>query len=241
MKGKHHSETSKKKMSISQLNRKERDGFINSPEARRKLSRALKGKPSKTKGEKHPNYGKHLPEETKQKISETWKTKYKNGYHHPLQGKHHSEEAKQKNREKHLGKNNYGWNSNREEIYAPYGVNFYDDVIREEKWTFQNGRDLLTGIKLKRGHESHLHHIDYKKENDCVDNFCWLSVINHNKITGYKTNSIKKEYYKKLLQKNLELLKEGKVPENWDIQNKKLFKQENLIQLRLPINQIKNY
>lgn len=52
-------------------------GKHRSEEAKRKMSEAKKG-------EKHPLFGKHLPEETKRKLSDVHK------------GKHHSEETKRK-------------------------------------------------------------------------------------------------------------------------------------------------
>ena len=56
-------EESKKKMSESRLKRKQELGYINSPEARKKMSIA------KT-GEKNPNYGIHRSDETKRKIGD---------------------------------------------------------------------------------------------------------------------------------------------------------------------------
>ncbi|MCI7208408.1 MAG: hypothetical protein MSA15_20755 [Clostridium sp.] len=56
------------------------------------------------KGEKNPNYGKHLSEETKNKISNTKKGQLV-GEKHPMYGKHHTEEAKEKNRQSHLREN----------------------------------------------------------------------------------------------------------------------------------------
>ena len=51
----------------------------------------------------HQRRGKHLSEETKQKLRENH-----TGNPSPMKGKHHTEEAKQKNREAHLGKTT--WN-----------------------------------------------------------------------------------------------------------------------------------
>ena len=56
------------------------------------------------------------------------------------------------------------------------------------------------------------------------------------KITGYqRSNPIKAEHYKKLLQKNLQALINGNIPINWCEKNKEMFRQENLIQLKLPL------
>lgn len=85
-------EETKIKLSEAQQRRKERDGYIHSPETRRKMSEAHKG-------EKNHMYGKHLSEETKKKISEALKGK-------PTwnKGKHHSEETKRRISEANKGK-----------------------------------------------------------------------------------------------------------------------------------------
>lgn len=43
----------------------------------------------------------------------------------------------------------------------------------------------------------------------------------------------KRKYYEVILTKNLQILKEGKIPESWTKKNKTLFRQENLVQLKL--------
>jgi len=67
-------------------------GKCHSNESKKKISKSLKGK---TAGEKHPFFGKHLPEETRRKISEAGK-----GNKHLL-GHHHSEETRRKMSEAH--------------------------------------------------------------------------------------------------------------------------------------------
>ena len=226
--------------------RKKELGYINSPEARKKLSESLKGrnfteehrkkisesnkiywqdpeiraKRSRTqKGEKHWNYGKHRSEETKKKISEGNKIKWQD----------------QKYRKKHIGENSSNWNPNREEVYAPYGENFYNNNIRNRKWKFQNGRDMLTGTKLDPNKRPAYHHIDYSKSNDNPDNHCFLSINNHTRITTRRSNPIKLERYKKILQENTLALKNGEIPKYWSRINKELFRQEKLKQLNLSI------
>ena len=56
------------------------------------------------KGKNHPMYGKHLSEETKQKMSENHADV--SGKNHPMYGKHLSEETKNKISEANKGKNN---------------------------------------------------------------------------------------------------------------------------------------
>lgn len=81
MKGKNHSEESKKKMSEAKMGKTPPNKGIQMPQkTKNKISDLLSGK-------NHPNWGKHLSEETKQKIG-------KNG-----EGKHHfahTEDAKRK-------------------------------------------------------------------------------------------------------------------------------------------------
>lgn len=69
-------------------------GRIVSEETRQKISEANKGKTGLL-GEKNPNYGKPLPQETKIKISNTLKGKYV-GEKNPWYGKHHSSETLKK-------------------------------------------------------------------------------------------------------------------------------------------------
>ena len=68
------------------------EGCIVSAETKKKISERLKG-------EKHPNYGKHLSEETKKKMSESQK-----GEKNPNYGKHFSEETRRKMSESHKGR-----------------------------------------------------------------------------------------------------------------------------------------
>ena len=109
MKGKHHSEESKKKMSEAKKGEKHpMYGKHLSEETRRKISEAEKGKLT---GEKHPFYGKHHSEKTKKKISEAEKGKPRSeetkkkisearrGEKHPMYGKQHTDETKNKTSE----------------------------------------------------------------------------------------------------------------------------------------------
>ena len=176
-KGHKHSEETKKKMSKSQQKRKERDGYMNSPKARKKIGEANKGK--------------------------------------------------------FIGEKSHFWNPNREEVYAPYGENFYNQNIRNNKKNLQNGRDMLTGTILDPNKRSSYHHIDYIKSNDDPDNHCFLSINNHARITNYQQNPIKSEKYKKILQENTQALKNGQIPKNWSPLSRELFRQEKLKQLDL--------
>jgi len=223
------------KVSKGRLKRKQKLGYLNSPEARRRQGKAISGinNPNYGKfGEKNHNYGKHHSEETKEKMSESRKGIYV-GEKAPMYGKKFSEEHKRKIGEAQLGKLNHNWNPNRLEVYAPYGENFYNNVLRDEKWKLQKGRDMLTGTKLNINKRIDYHHINYDKSNDDPNNHCFLSSNNHMRITGYQSNPIKSERYKKILQENTLALKNGEIPKNWSQINKELFRQEKLKQLDL--------
>lgn len=187
----------------------------------RKYSKALEGK-------NNPMYGKQPSEETKKKMSEAQKGKKKTPF-----TEEHKRNISKSRKGKLLGEENPNWNPNREAVYAPYGENFYDQQLRNKKWSLQNGRDMLTGTKLNPNKHSAYHHIDYNKNNDEVDNLCFLSVNNHARITGYQRNPIKSERYKKVLRENTLALKNGQIPKNWSLLNKELFRQEKLKQLDL--------
>lgn len=80
-----HSDLQKQKMSLR--------------ENREKISKSLTGRYI---GDKNPNYGKHLPEEVRNRISNFAKTRIKEL--NPFYGKHHTEETKNKIRKSLIGK-----------------------------------------------------------------------------------------------------------------------------------------
>lgn len=70
-----------------------RKDYHQSEETRRKNSERMKG-------EKHFNYGKHLREDTRKKISESvWRFQQQPGYVHPCTGKPRTDEVKRKVKE----------------------------------------------------------------------------------------------------------------------------------------------
>lgn len=79
--GKHHSEETKRKMSLAKIGKK---GKTHSPQTRRKISESQKG-------DKNHFFGKHHSEETRRKMSESLK-----GRTSPNKGKPMSEEQKRK-------------------------------------------------------------------------------------------------------------------------------------------------
>lgn len=76
-----------------------------SEETKQKISESLKGRPmSKLTYEKFCLQGHPHTEESKQKISNKAKERYRDITNHPMYGKHHSEESKRKNSESRKGK-----------------------------------------------------------------------------------------------------------------------------------------
>ena len=127
-----------------------------------------------------------------------------------------------------MGENNPSWEPDREKRYAPYGFNFNDPTLRNNKWKLQKGRDMFTGKKLEPFNKKNLpqyHHIYYTKSDDNPDNHCWISNKNHGKITS--ANPWKKNKIKKQLQENTQDLNEGKTPRHWPEKNKELFAEES--------------
>ena len=231
------------KISEGQLKRKERLGYVNSPEARKKMSETAK----KRTGEKTSMYGKHHSKETRKKMSERSKGKKKKPFSKEHRKNLSKAQQKRKKRDGYMlspetkkklsiansGENSNWWNPNRSEVYAPYGVNFYDKTLRIEKWNLQNESDMLTGTKLDLNKRPAYHHIDYCKSNDDPDNHCFVSNSNHARITNCRNNLIKSEKYKRILQENTQDLQNGLIPRHWSQINKETFRQEKSKQLDL--------
>jgi len=234
MKGKHHNDESKIKMSIA------KKGKELSDEHRKNLSEARKGMKFSEEHKKNISIsmssamkGKVFSDERNKKISESLKGKKKSDEHIKHMKEVWSPEKKKIAREEWLQEKNPNWNPNREEVYAPYGENFYNKTIRNRKWNLQSGRDMLTGTILNPNKKPAYHHIDYDKSNDDPNNHCFMSSNNHMRITGNQRNHIKSERYKKILQENTLALKNGQIPKYWSQINKELFRQEKLKQLNL--------
>lgn len=222
MYGRHHTEETKQKLSKALMGRK----FT--IEHCRNISEKCNNK-----GENNPMYGRR-------------------GKDSPLYGRTHSKETKKKMSisalkiwedsdrrkmysERFKGENNPSWNPNREEVYAPYGSNYYNERVRIKKRILQKDRDLLTGDKINFNMKQMcaFHHIDYNKSNDNMDNLCWLSKLNHNRITNCRKNKLLSTYFKNILHYNLQLLKQGKIPIIWSNKNINLFIKEDIEQLKL--------
>lgn len=240
LKNKPKTDEHKQKLSEARLKRKQKLGYLNSPETRKKLSEAILKRKQELGYIISPETRKVLSDSLKGKIP--W-NKGKTRVYSPetlklmsdaKKGHEVSPETRNKISEANKGEKAWNWNPNREERYAPYGENFYDAQLREERWKLQNGRDLLNGNKLEWGFKSHYHHIDWNKSNDDPDNHVWVNNSTHGKVHSKR----KRNYYEIILKNNLQLLKQGKIPETWKVKNKEIFRQENLVQLKLPITQI---
>jgi len=228
--GKHHSDETKQKMSRSH------NGKKLSKEHKKNLSEAMKQTYKDGRinpmygrtGEDSPLYGRKHSEKTLQKMRIT-----------ALQSWDGNLERRKMASERFQYDRNPGWNPNRNEVFAPYGPNYHNKEIRVEKQILQKNRDLLDGNKINFNNSKSyaFHHIDYDKSNDGIDNMCWLSKLNHNRITNYRKNELISLYFKNILQYNLQLLKKGKIPITWTSKNKNLFIEENK---NLNINQFIN-
>ncbi len=95
--------------------------------------------------------------------------------------------------EKISGSNSYRWINDREQRFAPYTKQFFNEDFREQIRIEQNELDPVTGEPLEMS--AHLHHIDYNKQNDLRNNLIFL-----NKSTHHKTNT-NRNHWQNLLTK----------------------------------------
>jgi len=186
------SEETKKKMSESHKGKK----F--SEETRRRMSESRKGK--------------KRSEETKRKISATHKQpkfyeKHRKATKEALKDIKVREKISKATKEalkdpeirkKFSGINHGNYNSNREEVFAPYTEKFYNQEYRSQIRKEQGWGCPLCGKK----NNNTLHHIDYDKSNDRRDNLVFLckgcnNKVNHNKIYyQFILNCINKPFVK---------------------------------------------
>lgn len=156
-----------------------------SDEHRRKLSDSHKGK---RLGVENPRYGKPLTEETRRKIGEKAKERWKNketrekmlnaarsdvkiaklrdskvGENNPNYGKHPSEETRQKMSVSHSGQNNWSWLGGISfEPYCPKFNNTFKERVRN---AFDRKCFLCGALENNKRH--FVHHIDYNKNSIC--------------------------------------------------------------------------
>jgi hypothetical protein len=154
------------------------------------------------RGERHPLYGKHPSEETKEKIrgsllgfkhGDEFKKKISlsmSGVKNPMWGRRHSEETKRKIRETKTGNPNcsgerhWGWLGGKSK-YPKEWTKTLKECIRQ--------RDhYLCRICLRPGHDCH--HIDYDKYHNDPDNIIFLCDSCH-----MKTNT-NRDYWESFLK-----------------------------------------
>lgn len=155
----------KKRMSKAHKKRKERLGYINSPETRKKLSMLNR---DYQKGNKY-RLGKKHTLETIEKIRETLRKKYPKG--RPINSGCFTHG-------KTKGDKNINWNGG--SSFAPYSV----DWTKTLKRSIRERDKYICQICYKEG--NFVHHIDYNKKNCNPDNLINLcngchTMTNHNR------------------------------------------------------------
>lgn len=155
-------------------------GKSRSPETRRKISKAMKGKRFSAQhrknistshkglmvGQRNPNYGNHPSAETKKAMS-------------PWKGKKFSIKHRKRMAEAKRGENNPQWRGGKS--FEPYSPGFNDDLKRK--------------IKERDGHKCQfpycqrtttltIHHIDYDKKNSAESNLITLCNRHNTKVNA---------------------------------------------------------
>jgi len=83
-------------------------------------------------------------------------------------------------------------------------------------------RDLLTRESITKNERIHLHHINYDKRDNRIENLCFLKEISHNKISANQFNKTFARFYKVILERNKMLLQKGIIPKTWLDKNKSI-------------------
>ena len=175
-------------------------------------------------GQNNPFYGKHHTEETKKKQSET-----KKGCNNYFYGKHHTEEAKKKQSESHKGKQNFLGKKHTEEwklkqserkkgknnaMYGKSGILSpnWQGGISFEPYSPEFNKDLKQSIldrdnnicqdpncNIENPKILCIHHIDYDKNNNDIDNLITLCCLCHLKTNGKSNRFYYEKYYKNII------------------------------------------
>ena len=148
------------------------------------------------KGERHPCFGKHLPEETRKKISDAHKCIYpseetrrklsdarkgkhpseetrkkisdsRKGERHPLFGKHPSEEARKKMSDARKGEKHWNWKGGAS--FEPYCVKFNNEFKEKIRDKFGRVCFLCQKTEEENGARLSVHHVNYNKNCGCDD------------------------------------------------------------------------
>ena len=176
-KGKKHLDETREKQAKAHL------GMKVSENTKKKQSEIKKGKIAsketkikmsiKKSGENHPNFGKDMSDEQKQKIR---KTMLKNGTT--------------------KGENNPNWNNG--SSFEPYSPEFNKEkkhqILERDNYTCQcpdceHKPNIL-----------HVHHIDYNKKNNNPENLTTLCNSCHTKTNGKNNRQYWTEYYKNIME-----------------------------------------
>ena len=160
--GKHHTEESRKKMSLSRMGNTNSKGKKKSPETCRKISESKKGKKypncrRDVSGEKNPNFGKPRPLEVRLKISEARK-KLKGKIKFSPEARLHIGQAK-------TGENNPSWKGGIS--FEPYCVKFNRE-FKERVRAFFEYQCVECGTYQKKPKLA-VHHVTFNKK-ACCDN-----------------------------------------------------------------------
>ena len=146
--------------------------------------------------------------------SEFMKEYLKNPENNPMYGKKHTKESNKKNSESHIGlkvwnkgltamddkrilngKDNPNWNNG--SSFEPYGIEFNKEkktqVLERDNYTCQNPNceHLSEGLDI--------HHIDYDKKNNSLDNLTTLCDSCHTKTNGKNNREHWIEFYQNIM------------------------------------------
>lgn len=146
------------------------------------------------KGEKNYFYKNHHKKETKDKLSKIWKDKFTKGYTHPMLGKTLSNESKAKiteslktrwknkeYREQHSKENSPKWLGGIS--FEPYGPNFNKKFKKAVRDRDNYCCVICNKHEKELGYVLPIHHIDYNKKNNLPQN-CVSLCINHHSNTN---------------------------------------------------------
>ncbi|MHA1758225.1 MAG: hypothetical protein ACTSVV_15745 [Promethearchaeota archaeon] len=93
-------------------------------------------------------------------------------------------------------------------------------MIQDKRGIF---RDLLTGESISDNETRDLHHINYDKNDNRIENLCFLKTRTHNKISANQFNQKIADNFMRILYENKHCLKNGIIPKSWKIKQKTLF------------------
>ena len=149
--------------------------------------------------------GKKASKETKQKMSNIAKERFKVPENNSFYGKHRTEETKQKLSEKAKEryknpKNNPNWCGG----YSPsdYGKNFTKE-LKQSILKRDNHKCQDPNCNIEYPKKLDVHHIDYNKQNNDPNNLVVLCNSCHSKTSGKNKREYYKKYYNELININV--------------------------------------